>query len=107
MEIDRLANDGVTSQEVERAVALIETDLTTALQAASERADRLSMFATLLGDAGLINIQADRYRSVTARHVNDFASEQLATDNRAKLLYVPRTSDDAGDAVKLMEVATS
>lgn len=107
MEMDRLANDGVTSQEVERAVALIETDLTTALQTASERADRLSMFATLLGDAGLVNIQSERYRSVTVRHVNDFTSEQLATDNRAKLLYIPRTSDDAGDAAELAEAVAS
>jgi predicted Zn-dependent peptidase len=47
--IDRTASDGVSSQEVERAVALIETDITASLQSAGERADKLSMFATLLG----------------------------------------------------------
>ena len=32
-----------------RAIALIETDMVTAMQSASERADRLSMFATYFG----------------------------------------------------------
>ena len=106
-EIDRLMNEGVTTEEVERAVALIETDMAAALQTASERADRLSMFATLLGDAGLINIQADRYRSVTARQVSEFASERLISDNRAKLLYVPRPGGDAENAAELVEAAAS
>ncbi|MDO8501740.1 MAG: pitrilysin family protein [Gemmatimonadaceae bacterium] len=89
-EIDILVSDGVTQEEVERAVALIQTDMITALQSASERADRLSMFATLLGDPSLINEQADRYHSVTAAQVSEFACEKLGPDNRALLLYVPR-----------------
>src|SRR5690242_3845968 len=56
--IDEIAAGGVTPEEVERAVALIQTDMTAALQSASERADRLSMFATLLGDPALVNKQA-------------------------------------------------
>jgi predicted Zn-dependent peptidase len=95
-EIDKLANDGVTAEEVARAVALIETDMTTAMQSAGERADRISMFATLLGDPGLVNIQADRYRSVTAAQVNTFASDRLGKDNRATLLYLPRP-EQAGE----------
>jgi len=106
-EIDRIVDEGVTADEIERAVALIETDMATALQTASERADRLSMYATLLGDAGLINIQSDRYRSVTAEHVSQFAADRLGDDNRAKLLYVPRSGDGAGDTEMLVGVATS
>lgn len=107
VEIDKLANDGATTEEVERALALIETDMATSLQTASERADRLSMFATLLGDAGLINTQAERYRSVTARQVSEFASERLVPDNRAKLLYVSRAGGNTDDAVELVEAAVS
>jgi predicted Zn-dependent peptidase len=87
--------DLVSSDEVTRAVALIETDMITALQTASERADRLSMFATLLGDPGLINIQADRYRSVSADAVSAFAARRLDRNNRAKLLYVPKAGEEA------------
>ena len=89
-EIDRLFAEGVTDGEVRRAVALIETDLIATLQSAGDRADRLSLFATYFRDPTLVNVQAAKYRSVTAEQVNTFACERLGRDNRASLLYVPR-----------------
>jgi len=89
-EIDLLLSDGVTSEEVKRAVALIETDLVTSLQSAGERADGLSMFATYFREPELINEQTDRYRAVTAKKVNDFVEQRMIEENRASLLYVPR-----------------
>jgi zinc protease len=89
-EIDELWKNGATQEEVERVVALIQTDMVTALQSASDRADKISMFATLLGDPALVNEQADKYNAVTAERVNAFVREYLGPDNRAKLLYVPR-----------------
>jgi len=92
-EIDVLQTDGVTSDELERAVALIETDFIASMQAAGERADKLSLFATYFGDPRLLNEQVARYRSVKAGDVNAFARERLGADNRASLLYVPRDGD--------------
>jgi len=89
-EVDSLVTNGVTEDEVGRAVALIQTEYISALQSASERADRLSMFATYFKDPSLINSQADRYRGVSAEHVNAFVQERLGENNRASLLYVPR-----------------
>ena len=89
-EIDLVYREGVAESEVKRAIALIETDLVVSLQSAGERADRLSMFATYFNQPGLINEQADRYRSVTTERVNDLISERLGEDNRASLLYVPK-----------------
>jgi len=89
-EIDLLRKDGVSGDEVERAVALIQTDMISAMQTASERADRLSMFATLLGDPDLVNEQAALYSAVTTQRVNDFAREKLIPDNSATLIYIPR-----------------
>ena len=89
-EIDLLYREGVSKGEVERAIALIETDLVASLQSAGERADRLSMFATYFGSPQLINEQADRYRAVTLESVNALVSERFAEDNRASLIYVPR-----------------
>jgi zinc protease len=89
-EIDAMHRDGVTDDEVARAVTLIQTDYVTALQSAGERADRLSMFATYFGEPALINEQVDCYRAVTARDVNAFVRARLGPDNRASLLYVPR-----------------
>jgi predicted Zn-dependent peptidase len=89
-EIDRLRDDGVSADEVERAIALIETDMVAALQSAGERADKLSLFATYFGDPHLINEQVDCYRAVTAERVNAFARARLGEDNRAVLLYIPK-----------------
>jgi zinc protease len=89
-EIDRLRSDGASKDEVRRAVALIETDLTASLQSAGERADRLSMFATFFKEPQLINEQADRYGAVTVEQVNRIISERFGDDNRANLIYVPK-----------------
>jgi len=89
-ELDLLHRDGVTEDEVTRAVALIATDFVASMQSASERADQLSKFATYFGDPSLINAQAERYAAVTAEQVSAFARERLGAENRASLVYVPR-----------------
>ena len=94
-QVDQLRREGVTGAEVERAVALIETDFVSAMQSAGERADKLSQFATYFNDPALANVQADRYRAVTAGAVNAFAREALGTDNRVSLVYVPRAREAA------------
>ena len=90
-EIDTMLANGVSADEADRAVTLIQTEYTTALQSAGERADRLSMFATYFGDPSLINRQVERYRAVTADLVNAFIAQRLGENNRASLLYVPKT----------------
>jgi predicted Zn-dependent peptidase len=94
-QVDLLRSGGVTAAEVERAVALIETDFISALQSAGERADNLSRFATYFGDPALVNAQTDRYRAVSAGEVSAFAREALGEDNRISLLYVPRAGKEA------------
>ena len=89
-EVDRLHADGVTDEEVERAIALIQTDFVTSMQSAGDRADKLSMFATYFGDPTLVNEQVERYQAVTRDRVNAIVRERLGEDNRASLVYVPR-----------------
>ncbi|HEY4304134.1 MAG TPA: pitrilysin family protein [Gemmatimonadaceae bacterium] len=100
-EIDAVVRDGVTEEEVQRAVALIQTMFVSSMQEAGERADKISMFATYFGKPELINDEVDRYRAVTTDQVNAFIRERLGENNRASLLYVPReepaeASDEAG-----------
>ncbi|HEY5061575.1 MAG TPA: pitrilysin family protein [Gemmatimonadaceae bacterium] len=92
-EIDMVVRDGLERAEVERAIAVIQTSFVSGMQEAGDRADRLSMFATYLGDPNAINDEVDRYRAVTTEQVNAFVRDRLGEDNRASLLYVPR--DDA------------
>lgn len=106
-EIENLIKGGVSDEEVQRAVALIQTDMVTAMQSASERADRISMFATLLGDPSLVNEQAARYNAVTTERVNAFIRERLGPENRAKLIYVPRVQAEGNAEQEEVEVAAS
>ena len=93
-EIELVRTEGVSDDEVERAVALIQTDIITAMQTASERADRLSMFATLLGDPDLVNEQAGKYAAVTTERVNEFIRGRMVPENSATLIYLPRQQPD-------------
>jgi predicted Zn-dependent peptidase len=96
-EVDRLRREGVRADEVERVLALIETDFVSAMQTAGDRADAISKFATLLGDPALVNEQLDRYRKVTAEEVSAFARDFLGEDNRASLVYVQRTAEGTAE----------
>ncbi|MGI8618705.1 MAG: M16 family metallopeptidase [Gemmatimonadaceae bacterium] len=91
-EVDRIHRDGVTDEEVARAIALIETGWTLSMESATDRADKLSMFATYFDDPALVNEQPKRYRAVTSESVTLFARVRLGADNRATLLYVQAES---------------
>jgi predicted Zn-dependent peptidase len=95
-EIARLATEEVTDDELARAKALIETDELGALQRVAERADRLSMFATLLDDPGEINRQLERFLDVTAADVRAVCAELLADHNRVVMTYLPAAADGDG-----------
>jgi zinc protease len=99
-EIDTMHERGVTDAEVERAIALIQTELVRSLQSAADRADRLSLFATYFGDPSLVNEQLDRYRAVTAEQVTAFARDHLGPENRASLVYVPRVTTVEGHGAR-------
>jgi zinc protease len=100
-EVDLLFRDGVTEEEVARAIALIQTEFTAAMQSAGDRADRLSMFATYFKNPELVNEQVQRYEGVTASAVNEFVRQRMGENNRASLLFVPREEID--DAVSSSE----
>ena len=104
-EIDRFIADSPSDAEIERAVALIETEFVSSLQSAGDRADKLSMFATYLGDPSRINTHVDRFRAVTASDVARFARERLGPAHRATLVYVPRSPE--GAEVESRDLATA
>ncbi len=96
-EIARLADEDVTEDELLRAKALIESDELGSLQHVAERADRLSMFATLLDEPDEINRQLDRYLAVTAADVRAACTDLLGEHNRVILTYVPAATAGSHD----------
>jgi predicted Zn-dependent peptidase len=103
-EVERLAHEPVTPDELRRAKALIESDELGAMQRVEERADRLSMYATLFDDPGLINRMLDRYLIVTAEDIRSVAADVLRIDNRVVMTYLPELP--AADVEATVPVAT-
>jgi zinc protease len=77
--------------EIERAVTGIESRQLIALQRVGDRADQLSMFATLFNEPERINTELDSYRTVTSDDVRRFALEYLRRDSAVVLTYLPET----------------
>jgi zinc protease len=98
-ELERLAVEPVTQDELARAFALIEADELGALQRVEERADRLSMYATLFDDPDLINRMLSRYLAVTPEAILEVASSTFRPDNRLVLTYLPESLPADSDAV--------
>ncbi len=88
-EIERLAVEPVSADELARAFALIEADELGALQRVEERADRLSMYATLFDDPELVNRMLSRYLAVTPEAILEVAAATFRPDNRLVLTYLP------------------
>jgi len=88
-ELERLAVEPVTDDELARAHALVEADELGALQRVEERADRLSMYATLFDDPDVINQILPRYLAVTPEAIRQAAADVFRPDNRLVLTYLP------------------
>lgn len=84
--------ESVSQKELDRAVALTETQLLREIQNVGSRADLLSMFDQIFDDPGRLNTEVERIRAVSRDQVRDLASEFLGPDNRAILTYLPRAS---------------
>jgi zinc protease len=91
-ELERLGTEPVTDDEIARARALVEADELGSLQRVEERADRLSMYATLFDDPGLVNRMLPRYLAVTPDAIRDAAAATFRADNRLVLTYLPERS---------------
>jgi predicted Zn-dependent peptidase len=98
-EIERLATEPVSDDELARAFALVEADELGALQRVEERADRLSMYATLFDEPSLINEMLPRYLAVTPESILEVARSTFRVDNRLVLTYLPEIAPADSEAV--------
>ena len=85
----------LTEAEVARAVIGSETRTLRALQRLETRADLLSMYATLFGDARRLNEDLRRLRRVTVDEAREWCAAYLHAGNRAVVRYL---ADDGSRA---------
>jgi zinc protease len=88
-EIDRLAGDGPTDDELVRVRNLHASAVESSLERIGERADRLSMYTCLFDEPQRINTERSRYWAVDDARVCAAIRDTLTEDNRLVLTYVP------------------
>ncbi|MFP3941513.1 MAG: M16 family metallopeptidase, partial [Thermoanaerobaculia bacterium] len=88
--LERLAGEGPTDEELERARNRVLTDLYDELQTVDARADLLSQCATFFRDPSRAFGEAERYDAVSTSDVQEFARRRLVEAGRAVVTVVPR-----------------
>jgi predicted Zn-dependent peptidase len=99
-ELARLAEEGPTAEEMERAQAQLEREWLDRLGTVADRADELCRYAVLFGDPQLALTAVQRVLDVTAEEVKAVAAARLRPDNRAVLVYEPLPAEDAADGAE-------
>jgi zinc protease len=86
-QIERLAAEGPTPTELQRAKAQYERHWLHELSRVDSRADALSEYATLEHDAGLVNTRMAEVDAVEAEDVASAVAEWFGSERRATLVY--------------------
>jgi zinc protease len=91
-EIARIAHEGVSADEVERAKTRAEVEFAHQLENYDTRADLIGMMATYFGDPGRVDRWLDPYRKATADDLSKVAAKYLVPENRVTSLFVPEAA---------------
>ncbi|MGI3781262.1 MAG: M16 family metallopeptidase, partial [Janthinobacterium lividum] len=86
-QVDRLAAEGPTDTELQRAKAQYERHWLHELSRVDSRADALSEYATLEHDPELVNTRMAEVDAVEAEDVAASVAEWFSSERRATLLY--------------------
>jgi zinc protease len=111
-EITRLAKNGPTAEEVDRAKTKWEYNFVTGLERIGGfggKADLLGQYNTFLGDPAKFDEDVQRYRGATAASIKDAVSKYLDTKNRLLVRFHPevsaRAAADTLDRAKAPSIA--
>ena len=98
-ELLRVAQDGPTSVEMERAAAQAEAAFLYRLQTVGGfggKSDQLNAYNVLCGNPAFFGADLGRYRSATPDSLRDAARQHLPLDRRVQLSVVPRGQSALG-----------
>jgi len=91
-EVERLA-EGMTTEELHRARALITSAWLHQLSGVEGRADAFSQYTTLFGDPDLVNQELPRVLEISADDAVAAAAGVMTKDNRAVVTFVPDVAE--------------
>jgi zinc protease len=96
-EIERLATEGPTAEEMEKLRNTLLNDAVRSRQSTLFRAQRLAEFALYDGDPNLVNREIERYLAVTPEGIRDAVRRYLLTDNHSIMEVVPAAAHAAAE----------
>jgi zinc protease len=100
-ELDRIAREPPTQEEVQRAKNRIEAQVIFSLEPVGGfggRANHLNSYYWETGDPGYLAKDLERYRAITPEEVRAAAARWLGENRRVVLSVVPRSSEKKGSA---------
>jgi len=100
-EIARIARDGPTEEELQRAKNRLESGVVFGLEPVGGfggRASHLNEYWWETGDPGYLAKDLERYRRLTPADLREAAARWIANDRRVALSVVPRAAAPAGAA---------
>jgi len=86
LELDMLKNDLISEQELSKLKNSVESSLLYSEVSVLNKAISLAYFE-VLGDADMINIEAERYHNVTAEDIRNAAQQVFREENCSEVLY--------------------
>jgi zinc protease len=91
-EIDRVAAQGITADELTRAQNRAEMEFAHQIENYDTRADLIGMLATYFDQPQLVHHWLDPYRAATAEDLARTAQSFLTADNRVTIQFVPEAA---------------
>jgi predicted Zn-dependent peptidase len=88
-EVERLATEGPTPDEMEKLRNTLVNDAVRGRQSTLYRAQRIAEFTLYDGDPHLLNTELGRYLALTPEQIRDAAGRYLLTDNHSLMEVVP------------------
>lgn len=88
-EIQNVQTNGVTNEELQKALNQIETQFARRFDDALDKAQALASYETFYNDPTLINTEIEKYMTLTREDIQSAARKYLVPGNRVVLKYFP------------------
>ncbi len=89
-ELEEVRNNLISELEMEKLRNQFESQFVSSNTTMASRATSLATHHTILGDAGRINTEIERYMSVTRQDILNAARKYFTEENRVVLYYLPK-----------------
>lgn len=91
-EVERVKNDGITPEELEKLKVSFKSGFISGRQTVLNKAEALHHYILFHGNVADINSDLDRYLAVTAEDIQRVANKYLTDDNRTAVTAMPPSS---------------